>query len=447
MVVILAVAGGTAGWALASGSGSSSPTTRLVAASLGQIRQTATATGTIEPTNQANLSFAVAGQVTSVQATVGAAVTAGQTLATIDSAALATQAAQAQAAVAGDEVKVASDGSSGVSSTQLSADEAALTSARDSASTAAKNLAASAMTSPIAGTVAAVNLAVGQNLAGGSASGGGSGTGSGSAAGSGSGTGTGGGGTGGGASASSASSASSSLTTSTSSAANAQIVVVGTDSYLVNATVDDSTVGQLKTGDQAIVTLAGSSATGRSTGAGGSAGATSVAAGGSGGTGRTGGTGGAAPIYGTVGTIGLIATTSSGVASYPVTINITGSPSGLHPGASADVSIIVRQLSNILTIPTQALHTSGAQTIVYESRGGHQVSKAVTTGVTSGAQTQIVSGLTAGEQVVVPVTAGGGTARARTTGGAATRGGFGGGGFGGGGFGAGGAGFGGRSAG
>ncbi|THJ26279.1 efflux RND transporter periplasmic adaptor subunit, partial [Candidatus Frankia alpina] len=364
-----------------SGDSDTSVSARLVAAGVGQIRQTVSATGTVEPTQQANLSFAVSGEVTAVKVAVGDKVQAGQTLATIDSAALATAAAQAKATVANDQAKVTSDQTAGVTGTQLTADETTLTSAQDAAATAQRELAASAMTSPIAGTVAAVNLTVGQRLAGGSASTtGGSGSG---------GLGGNGGGTGSGAS------------SSASSASGAQLVVVGTDSYLVNATVDDTAVGQLKTGDQAVITPTGT------------AGSTTVAA-------RTGassdagtglsGAGGSATIYGTVATIGLIATSTSGVASYPVTINITGAPSGLHPGAGADISIIVRQLSDVLTVPSQALHTSGSRTVVYQMHGGHQVSTTVTTGVTSRAQTQITSGLVAGDQVVVAV-AGGSTTR------------------------------------
>ncbi|WP_261576157.1 biotin/lipoyl-binding protein, partial [Frankia gtarii] len=192
-MAVVAVGGTLLGWTLSGDSGTS-VSSRLVAASVGQIRQTVSATGTLEPTRQANLSFAVAGEVTAVKVAVGDKVQVGQTLATIDSAALATTAAQAQATVANDQAKVTSDQTSGVTGTQLTADEATLTSAQDAAATAQRNLAASAMTAPIAGTVAAVNLTVGQQLAGGSGSGsasttGGSGGGSGGGSSGGSGSG------------------------------------------------------------------------------------------------------------------------------------------------------------------------------------------------------------------------------------------------------------------
>jgi macrolide-specific efflux system membrane fusion protein len=86
--------------------------------------------------------------------------------------------------------------------------------------------------------------------------------------------------------------------------------------------------------------------------------------------------------------------------------------------------------------------------VIYEIQGGHQVAHTVTTGVTSGGQTQINSGLTAGTMVAVPVirTTSGGTGRTGTGTGTGTGRGFGGGagGFGGGGL-TGGAGLGGRT--
>ena len=56
------------------------------------------------------------------------------------------------------------------------------------------------------------------------------------------------------------SSTGSSSSSGTSSSPTAQIVVISTNSYLVNASVDDTEVGQIKTGDQAVITPNGSTA-------------------------------------------------------------------------------------------------------------------------------------------------------------------------------------------
>jgi hypothetical protein len=138
---------------------------------------------------------------------------------------------------------------------------------------------------------------------------------------------------------------------------------------IINANVDATVVGRIKTGDQAVIT-------------------TQNAAG---------------PVLGTVASIGLIASTSSGVATFPVVINVTGTPSGLYQGASATISIIYNQVSNVLAVPTAAVVFSGGKIVVYTMVHGHRVAKDVTTGLTSEGLTQITSGLTAGEQVVVPI--------------------------------------------
>jgi multidrug efflux pump subunit AcrA (membrane-fusion protein) len=108
----------------------------------------------------------------------------------------------------------------------------------------------------------------------------------------------------------------------------------------------------------------------------------------------------------------------------------------MYAGASANVTIIVKQVSGVLTVPTAALHSSGSRTYVEQVKNGKQVTTYVTLGTAYGASTQVTAGLASGDKVAVTI-----TARARTgtgTGtGTRTGGGFGGGGFGGGGFGGG----------
>jgi multidrug efflux pump subunit AcrA (membrane-fusion protein) len=108
------------------------------------------------------------------------------------------------------------------------------------------------------------------------------------------------------------------------------------------------------------------------------------------------------PVSGTVASIGLTADTSSGVATFPVVIDVTGTPSGLYAGASASVTIIYHQLADALAVPAAAiLPGPGGKTAVHVMVNGHQVTKTVTTGLTVNGLTQITSGLTAGERVVV----------------------------------------------
>ncbi len=336
-------------------------TTTVQTVSTGTVTQTVSSTGTVEPADQANLNFAVSGQVTAVDITAGQAVTAGQALATVDSAALAASLAEAQATQANDQAQLATDQANGASATQIALDNANVASAETQVTTAQTSLGDATLVSTIAGTVASVNLTVGQQVSGSAPS---------SASGAGS---TGSGGSGSSPSSSNASSAGSSASaagSSSSAASNsssAQVVVVSTGSYIVNATLNSTEVSQVLVGDQARITVSGSTT----------------------------------PVYGTVGSVGLLATTTSGVSSFPVVIDVTGSPAGLFGGSSANVSIIVKELQDVIVVPTTAITYSGGATSVTLDSDGTRTTQAVTIGTASGGQTQVISGLSVGQKIYV----------------------------------------------
>lgn len=384
VAVVLAAGAGVGGWLATTSSATpaSTTTTSIVTASYGTVSQTASATGTIEPASQADVDFAVAGQVTAVDVSVGQTVAAGQTLATVDPSALQAELDSARATLESEESKLSSDTSSGAPSQELSADQAAVTAAESSVTSAQDDLDDATLTAPIAGEVAEVNLAVGQQV---SASGGGASSSSDF-------TGLG-----------DASSTASDDSGTGSSGSSDEIVIVNTGSWLVDASVDDSSIGEIQQGDQADIVPEGSDTT----------------------------------VYGTVGSIGLIASSSSGVASFPVTVDVTGDPSGLYTGMTADLTIVVKELTDVLTVPTAALRFDNGATDVELVRNGKDVLQPVTVGTSSGGEAQITSGLSAGDQVVETVVH---FARTGTSGSGRTSefpgaGGFGGSGFGGSGFG------------
>jgi membrane fusion protein, macrolide-specific efflux system len=314
---------------------------------------TVTASGTIAAAQQASLNFEVSGQVTSIPATVGQQVHAGQTLATVDAASLPSQVAQARAAVAASQARVASDQASGASAAQINADNAVLASSNAQLAVAQQNLSRATLSAPFDGTIAAVTLTVGQQVSGTSAAGSG-GTSNGSGP-----TGT---------SGSGAAAASSIASATTTSASNAQIVVISTGTYVVNADVDDTQVSQLRTGDQAVIVPNGSTS----------------------------------QIFGTVASVGMVGSQSSGIATYPVVINVTGDPDNLPVGATAQISIIVKQLTDVVVVPRAAVHSDGGRSVVYEMSGAQQVPHPVTVGLSSGGQDQITEGLAAGTRIVLP---------------------------------------------
>jgi membrane fusion protein, macrolide-specific efflux system len=326
--------------------------TRTMTVNTGTVKQAASATGTAAPAQQENLNFAVSGQVTKVAAAPGQTVKKGQTLATVDSASLTASEAQAEASVASAQVKVDDDSSNGATSTQVDADQAALTAAQNQLSTAKTQLAEATLTSPIDGVVASVNLTVGQSVSGSGGSAANSGASS----------------AGGGSSdpgnANGANSNSSSSSTSTSP----QILVISTNSWIVNATVDASSVGLIKANDQAQLTVTGATGT----------------------------------VYGTVSSIGLVSSSTTGTASYPVVIDVTGSPSGVHDGANVTASVIYKQVTGIV-VPTMALHrTSSGGQYVEQVKNTKTVQTTVQVGIAGGGQTQITAGLLAGDQILVP---------------------------------------------
>jgi HlyD family secretion protein len=96
---------------LASGR-TSAPSYRTASVERADVDATLDSLGTIQPINQANLSFPVAGDVGSVSVAVGQQVTVGQTLAQLDTTALDSQVASAQSAVAAAQARLASDQSS-----------------------------------------------------------------------------------------------------------------------------------------------------------------------------------------------------------------------------------------------------------------------------------------------------------------------------------------------
>ncbi len=145
-------------------------------------------------------------------------------------------------------------------------------------------------------------------------------------------------------------------------------------------------------------------------------------------------------VAGEVTKVGVLSSAAtSGSVSYPVEVSLKQSTDGIRTGMSATADIIVDRASG-LTVPSQALRGS----MVTVERDGGRATQRVQTGVVGESMTEVVSGLEAGDRVIVTSTsaAQGATAGQQPAGGAGAApggGGFGGGrgGFGGGGLGGG----------
>jgi RND family efflux transporter MFP subunit len=157
---------------------------------------------------------------------------------------------------------------------------------------------------------------------------------------------------------------------SASASTAAQIVVVDTSTWLVNSTVGMADLSSLKQGLTCTVAATGATTS----------------------------------LPGTLTSIGIVGTTSSGTTSYPVIVTLTGNPTGLYVGGSADVTIVVSSVT-VLTVPTAAVQQENGQTHVTVVVNGAQTKTNVTVGRTFGTQTEITAGVAEGDEVVVPVDA------------------------------------------
>jgi RND family efflux transporter MFP subunit len=150
------------------------------------------------------------------------------------------------------------------------------------------------------------------------------------------------------------------------SAGSTAFVIAGLDSYDVVASVPVTDMPALKVGEQASVLANGTST----------------------------------PVSGTVVAIGLIPDSPGSPTTYPVTIGLTGQPHGLHSGGYASVTITTAHSSGV-SVPTSAVHGSGRSATVTVYAGGQTHVVKVKVGTMGPVMTRIISGLKAGQKVVL----------------------------------------------
>jgi multidrug efflux pump subunit AcrA (membrane-fusion protein) len=421
-------------------------TTRTSAVQRGTVIASVSASGNLALAATSSLAFGAAGKVSEIDVKVGQTVTAGQTLAKIDptQANLQLTEAQQQLTVAQDNLAKAQNGPSStqvaLNNAQLAQDEQAVTNAQNAYSAAkctssstsptctqdaqqitnaenaltllkaqqansayvdpgtiaqdqeavtqakaAVNSAQSAVagtviTAPSNGTILSIAGLVGSSVSAGSTTTGAP-TGSSSSSGSG---GSGTGSTGSGASSSSGSSSSSS-SSSSSASSGAFITMADLSQLQVTADVSETDVSSVQPGQSATVTL---NATGKSYPA-------------------------------QVQVISPTSTVVSNVVEYAVTLNLTDAvPASVRPGQSASISIVTGEASDTLYVPNSAITTAGGRSVVtVVGSDGKETITPVTTGIVGTTNTQITSGLTQGENVLLTLSTTTGTTSGRGFGG------------------------------
>ncbi|TMD92592.1 MAG: HlyD family efflux transporter periplasmic adaptor subunit [Chloroflexi bacterium] len=332
------------------------------AATAGNISLTVSASGPISANAEYDMNFNVTGQVSAINVQVGQQVKAGQTLATLKSTSLQDAVTQAQQSVANAQTTYNDAVNNGASQTVLDTDNNNVLTAQGQLKTAQDNLAATILTAPANATVASINGKVGQSAG---ASGG-----------------------------------------STSSSTTPFIVLIDTSASDINALVNEADIGNVHVGQPAQFTVeAYPSQTFRAS----------------------------------VTSVDLIGQTSGNVVVYPVHLRVDQhSLNGtyLYPGMTATTTITTAERIGALLVSNAALsfpntavqagaisrstlfsafsgsstargtQSNSNQRIVLELKNGKLVPVVITTGLTNGTNTEVLSGLQPGDQVVVRATGG-----------------------------------------
>jgi multidrug efflux pump subunit AcrA (membrane-fusion protein) len=239
----------------------------------------------------------------------------------------------------------------------LASAQAAVYSAEASVHTAEQAVNNTKLYAPVSGTIASLSsLTPGDSVSGGGSSGSGSSSASGSSS-----SGSGSSGT------STAGSLGGSSSSSSSSSGFAEIV--NTDTLTMTVAFSESDISKISVGQPATVTLDALSGV---------------------------------ELAAHVSSISPVGTTSSSVVSYDATLTLDQNDSRVKPGMSASASVITGQASGV-TLPNAAVTGSGSLATVDVMKNGKTVPTQVVVGLRGDSRTQIISGLNAGDQVMITV--------------------------------------------
>ncbi len=98
--------------------------------------------------------------------------------------------------------------------------------------------------------------------------------------------------------------------------------------------------------------------------------------------------------------IDSLGTTESGVVSYKVTVNFDNLDSRIKPDMSVSSSIITGVKQDVILIPSSAVKSEAGGSYVEVLSGGEAKRKTVEAGASNDTQTEIISGLSAGDKII-----------------------------------------------
>lgn len=196
-------------------------------ATLGTQTLTVSLDGTLSPSKQSAVSFGVSGTVTSVKVKAGDEVSKGDKLAVIDDSSLADAVDLAKANLTAAQANLEEVEDNDGSDAAINAASAQVDSAKAALASAKENLADAVLRSPISGTVATVNVDVGDTVGSSSSTSGSGASSSGAGA------------------------------TTTSSSSSAQFVVIATSKWKLEGSVGAADLSSIEAGQAATVTING----------------------------------------------------------------------------------------------------------------------------------------------------------------------------------------------
>ncbi|MDO8497565.1 MAG: efflux RND transporter periplasmic adaptor subunit [bacterium] len=103
---------------------------------------------------------------------------------------------------------------------------------------------------------------------------------------------------------------------------------------------------------------------------------------------------------GKVTSIDISGAVNSDVTTYPVTITLDSNPQDVYPNMSATANIIVATKDNVVVVPSSAIQTQNGESVVQIKKNGQYVSTPVEIGIASDTQTEIISGVNEGDEIV-----------------------------------------------
>ena len=112
-------------------------------------------------------------------------------------------------------------------------------------------------------------------------------------------------------------------------------------------------------------------------------------------------------VNGTVTGLDVEDTVTNNVVEYGVTVSLVDPPTSLKLGQTASVSITTGTKSDVLSVPTSAVTTVGTRHSVTVRKNGKDSVVQIQTGLTGDSTTEVTSGLSEGDVVVIPTSSGG----------------------------------------